>query len=153
MRRLLLVAALSSAAAAGAVAQQPARPGQRPAPRAGRDTAAADTAAPALEYRREVFSYRGGTRDPFATLITTSDVRPTIADLTLISIIYAPPANSVAVVRETGNPRPHRLRVGRQVGRLRVIQIQRYRVVFQIEEFGFERQEVLELQRGTGANP
>lgn len=151
---LALVAALL-AAVAGSLAgqqrppqpqpQQQARPGQRPAP------SVVDSTAPALEYRREVFSYRGGTRDPFMTLISSSDVRPTVNDLTLVSITYDPRGGSVAMVRERGVERPHRLRVGRTLGRLRVLQIQRNRVVFQVEEFGFERQEVLELQRSPEA--
>jgi hypothetical protein len=33
------------------------------------------------------------------------------------------------------------------VGRLRVIQIQPYQIVFQVEEFGFERQQTLSLPR------
>jgi hypothetical protein len=36
---------------------------------------------------------------------------------------------------------------GDTVGRLRVIQIRQYEIVFQVEEFGFERQEVLSLPR------
>ena len=106
-----------------------------------------DTVVP-LEYRREVFRYGGGPRDPFESLVTSSDVRPTIADLRLVSVAYDPRyGNSVALVRETGNPIPHRLRRGMTIGRLRVIQIRQTEVVFQIEEFGFERQEVLALPR------
>jgi len=106
-----------------------------------------DTVVP-LEYRREVFRYGGGSRDPFASLMTSSDVRPTIADLRLVSIAYDQRyGNSVAIVREAGNPVPHRLRTGMTIGRLRVIQIRQSEVVFQIEEFGFERQEVLTLPR------
>lgn len=146
------IVALCVAVAAGVpavlVAQQ-ARP-QAPAARAAqarRDSAVTDSAT-RVEYRREVFNYQGGTRDPFQTLITSSDVRPTIQELRLVSIVFDPRyGNSVAVVREEGNPTPHRLRRGGQIGRLRVIQIRQYSVVFQIEEFGFERQEELSLPR------
>ena len=106
-----------------------------------------DTIVP-VEYFREVYRYAGGSRDPFQSLVTSSDVRPTIADLRLVSIAYdARYGNSVAIVREEGNPVSHRLRRGSVIGRLRVIQIRPYEVVFQIEEFGFERQQVLTLAR------
>lgn len=128
---------------AGAVlAQQARRPAQRDTTRAAGDSAR-------VEYWREVFGYSGGTRDPFRSLITPgSNARLTIADLRLVAVAYdARYGNSVAIVREANNPRPHRLRRGDQVGRLRVVQIRQYEVVFQIEEFGLERQEVLSLPR------
>lgn len=106
-----------------------------------------DTNVP-LEYFREVFRYAGGARDPFGSLVQSSDVRPTIEDLRLVSIAYDPRyGNSVAIVREAGNPVPYRLRRGSVLGRLHVIQIREREVVFQIEEFGFERQQVLTLSR------
>jgi len=106
-----------------------------------------DSAAPP-EYRREIFRYPGGTRDPFESLIASRDVGPIISDLRLVSVTYDPRyGNSVAVVRAARDPRPIRLHRGDTVGRLRVIQIRQYEVVFQIEEFGFERQETLTLRR------
>jgi hypothetical protein len=142
----LAAAVLAALTLAGNAAAQ-----QAPAARRGTAAARPDSAQQEslrIEYRREVFSYQGGARDPFRSLITSSDVRPTIADLRLVSVVYdARGGNSVAVVREVDNPRPHRLRRGDQVGRLRVIQIRPREVVFQVEEFGFERQEVLALSR------
>jgi len=106
-----------------------------------------DSAAPP-ELRREVFRYTGASRDPFESLIATSNIGPMISDLRLVSITYDPRyGNSVAVVRAARDPRPIRLHRGDTVGRLRVIQIRQYEVVFQIEEFGFERQETLTLRR------
>jgi hypothetical protein len=117
-----------------------------PARRPGRSSLP-DSAAP-VEYRREVFRYTGGPRDPFESLIASHDVGPMIRDLRLVSIVYdARYGNSVAVVRAARDPRPIRLRRGDTVGRMRVIQIRQYEVVFQIEEFGFERQETLTLRR------
>ncbi|HTT68738.1 MAG TPA: hypothetical protein VMF70_11980 [Gemmatimonadales bacterium] len=136
------------AARAGAAA--PGRPSVR------RDTSLVgiDTTGGRVEYRREVYHYSGGSRDPFLTLISSSDVRPTLADLRLVSVIYDPHyGRSVAVVREAPGDKIHRLKRGDTVGRLRVLQIRQYEVVFQIEEFGFERQEVLSLQRQAEANP
>jgi hypothetical protein len=144
MNRAPVLVALALGTAAQLAAQSPAA---RPQAQQ-RDTARADSVAPRIEYLREVFNYRGGSRDPFRTLITSSDVRPTIADLRLVSVGYdASGGYSVAIVREAGNPRVHRLRRGDQIGRMRVVQIRRYEVVFQVEEFGFERQEVLSLPR------
>ncbi len=157
------VAALCVALAAPLAAQQPARPAPaRPAP--ARPTAPVRQATPPrdsvvvdsvhIDYMREVFNYQGGTRDPFQTLITSNEVRPTLQDLRLVAILYdARYGNSVAVVREAGNTRPHRLRRGDQIGRLRVIQIRQYSVVFQVEEFGFERQEELTLSRPEAGHP
>lgn len=156
----LVVVAAALAAAAPAVGQQAARP-LTPAAKPGgptmrRDTSLAgiDTSGGKVEYRREVFHYAGGERDPFQTLVSSSDVRPTLADLRLTSVIYDPRyGRSVAVVREEPGDKIHRLKRGDVVGRLRVLQIRQYEVVFQIEEFGFERQEVLSLQRQAEANP
>jgi len=106
-----------------------------------------DSASP-VEYRREVFRYTGGSRDPFESLITTRGVGPLITDLRLVSIAYDPRyGNSVAIVRAAHDTRPVRLRRGDTVGQMRVIQIRQFEVVFQIEEFGFERQVVLSLRR------
>jgi hypothetical protein len=106
-----------------------------------------DTTLP-VEYRREVFRYGGGSRDPFESLLTTGDMGPMIQDLRVVGITFdARYGNSVAIVRAANTPQPYRLRRGDTIGRMRVIQIRQYEVVFQIEEFGFERQEVLTLRR------
>ena len=155
-RPIVLAAVLALGTAAAAAAQ-----GARPAPKPvyatmRRDTSLVgiDTSGGKVEYRREVFHYAGGSRDPFQTLITAGGVGPGIADLRLVSVTYDPTyGRSVAIVREIKGERIHRLHRGDTVGRLRVLQIRQYEVVFQIEEFGFERQEVLSLQRQAEANP
>lgn len=121
-----------------------ARPGQRPAPH----DSIVDSTTIAVTYLREVYNYQGAARDPFASLLATSAAATNFADLRLVSVLYDPRGGrSIAVVRDKNRPSPWRLRRGDQVGRLRVIQIRPYEVVFQVEEFGFERQEVLTLQR------
>jgi hypothetical protein len=106
-----------------------------------------DTTLP-VEYRREVFRYGGGSRDPFESLLVTGDMGPMIGDLRLVAITFdARYGNSVAIIRALNVAQPFRLRRGDTIGRMRVIQIRQYEVVFQIEEFGFERQEVLALRR------
>ena len=137
--------------AAPPAAQRPGTPAQRPgaAPAAQRpgQPAVDSTVAPAINYNREVYHYQGAARDPFASLVTEAASASTFADLRLVSVIYDPRGGSIAVIRDKNNSSPHRVRVGQSIGRLRVIQIRPYEVVFQIEEFGFERQEVLTLQR------
>ncbi len=145
MNARLFAAALAALLAPAALAAQQQRPAAaRPA---ARDTASADTSL-RIEYRREVYNYRGGARDPFRSLAATNAVGPQINDLRVVSIVYdARGGRSVAVVRDVNNPRSYRVRRGDQVGRLRVVQIRQYEVVFQVEEFGFERQETLRLSR------
>jgi len=106
-----------------------------------------DSAGPP-ELRREIFRYAGGSRDPFTSLLATSSVGPMLSELRLVSITYDPRyGNSVAVVRAAHDSRPIRLHRGDTIGQLRVIQIRQFEVVFQVEEFGFERQETLTLRR------
>jgi hypothetical protein len=156
-RGVWLGAAMVALLAAGnAQAQQAARSTTAARPTLRRDTSLVgiDTTGGKVEYWREVYHYTGGARDPFQTLITSSEVRPTIDDLRLVSVIYDPTyGRSVAVVVESPGDKIHRLRRGDTLGRLRVLQIREYSVVFQIEEFGFERQVVLSLQRQVEANP
>lgn len=136
-------AAAAAAEATDSVAHPAAGAKPKPKPR----PVLPDSASPE-GYRREVFRYGGGSRDPFESLISTRGVGPLISDLRLVSIAYdARYGNSVAVVRAAHDTHPMRLRRGDTVGQMRVIQIRQYEVVFQIEEFGFERQEVLTLRR------
>ena len=37
---------------------------------------------------REVFSYEGGGRDPFLSLLRSGDIRPLLSDLRLVGIYY-----------------------------------------------------------------
>jgi hypothetical protein len=154
VRTLLRSALLGLLVVPAAVAQQPAAKATRPVLRRDTSLAGIDTTGGKVSYSREVFHYSGGARDPFETLITSSSVRPTIDDLRLVSVIYDPRyGRSVAVIREMPGERVHRLHRGDMIGRLRVLQIRQYEVVFQIEEFGFERQVVLALQRQAEENP
>lgn len=157
MNRLVLaLVALAACSSAPPAEETPAAaaPAEAPAaaPAAGQQAAARrpalpDSAAP-FEYRRELFRYTGGTRDPFESLIQTNGIGPMIEDLRVVSIVYdARYGNSVAIIRAARETKPRRLRRGDTVGNMRVIQIREYEVVFQIEEFGFERQQVLTLRR------
>jgi len=98
-----------------------------------------------LTFRREAFAYdAAGRRDPFVSLMASGELRPIISDLQLKSIIYdATGRNSVAVLRDAQTKDQYRVRVGQTLGRMRVTAIRPREVVFTIDEFGFNRQEVL----------
>jgi hypothetical protein len=118
-------------------------------------------------FEREVFSYeRAGRRDPFMSLMTSSEIRPLLPDLRLVGIAYdATGRNSVAVLREdaqdanAGNSRGggrdmkdvpmYRVKEGQQLGRMRVARIGPKSVTFTIEEFGYSRQETLTVSESN----
>jgi hypothetical protein len=156
---LVLVAALASGASAQARAQAVSRPipgpVAHPAAKAPA-TAAAKTATPPLPtpdttpkvlINREVFQYEGdGRRDPFVSLLTTSDLKPMLTDLKLVGVAYDPRGqNSVAVLRDVTSKDQYKVRVGQTIGRMRVAAIQPKAVIFTIEEFGYSRQELLPI--------
>lgn len=143
---LVLVAAVATGAATQSRASSPApaRPvSAAPAPAA---PAAADTPQRVL-INREMFQYDAdGRRDPFVSLLTTSDLRPLLTDLKLVAVAFDPNGrNSVAVMRDVTSKEQYRVRVGQTLGRMRVAAIQEKAVVFTIEEFGFSRQELLAM--------
>jgi hypothetical protein len=119
-------------------------------------------------FEREVFSYeRDGRRDPFISLMTTSDLRPLLPDLRLVGIAYDPTGrNSVAVFKEDAQELPnnrasrsgqsqkadvpmYRVKEGQQLGRMRVARIGPKSVTFTIEEFGYSRQETLAVNENN----
>lgn len=101
---------------------------------------------------RETFSYdRGGARDPFVSLLNTSELRPVISDLRLVGILFDPSGRrSVAVMRDKTN-QLYRATVGQTLGRMRVARISPRAVYFTIEEFGFNRTDSLVLADSTKA--
>jgi hypothetical protein len=131
---LTLLAVGASASHVGA--QQPPRPAAMPTE---------------IILQRETFVYNGGgRRDPYKSLMTSSDVRPLLSDLRLTAVAFDPVGNnSVAILRDTFSKQQYRIRVGQQLGRLRVAAIRQRAVQFTIEEFGFNRQETLPLSSDT----
>ncbi len=110
------------------------------------------------ELEREVFSYRGSGRDPFVSLIQSGEVRPLVEDLRVTSITYDPryPATSVAVLRDTsasGQNQAYAVRVGDELGRMRVAEITPGQVVMIVSEFGLDRQVVLRQRRRQEGTP
>lgn len=126
-------------------------------------TPAADSAAAATAARRpmqvladvdtvilrEVFSYAGGGRDPFVSLLGTTVSGPELTDLELTGIYYMNdnPSQSVAVLRERVSNRRHSVRAGQRLGRLYVAEVGMQDVWFTIDDFGVTRREMLTLRK------
>lgn len=156
---LVFVSALASGASAQARAQATSRPtpntAARPAAKApatpptktATPPAPAPDTTPKVLINREVFQYEGdGRRDPFVSLLTTSDLKPLLTDLKLVGVAYDPRGqNSVAVLRDITSKDQYKVRVGQTIGRMRVAAIQPKAVIFTIEEFGYSRQELLPI--------
>lgn len=104
---------------------------------------------------RETFDYdAGGRRDPFVSLMNTSELRPLITELKLVAVAYDPLGhNSVAVLRDLTSKEQYRVRVGQTLGRMRVAAIHEKEVIFTIEEFGYSRQEILNMVDTTKKRP
>lgn len=107
------------------------------------------------EVLRESFTYAGGARDPFVSLITQDKVGPEFNDLLLVGVYLDTrrAANSIAVLRDKSNQKRYTLRVGERLGRLKVAQIRQTDVVFTVEDIGFERQETLSLRKREDQTP
>jgi hypothetical protein len=103
--------------------------------------------------RREVFAYEpSGRRDPFVTLMTVGELRPMISDLAISGILIDPTGrNSVAVLRDVSSKEQYRVKVGQQLGRMRVARITQKAVTFTIEEFGYSRQQELAMDETNQA--
>jgi hypothetical protein len=108
-----------------------------------------------IDVMREAFAYAGGTRDPFASLINANKNGPEIADLDLVGVYLdlRTPSNNVVVLRERASSKRHKMRVGDELGRARLVQIRSRDAVFKIEDFGFERQETLSLRKQEVETP
>lgn len=119
--------------------------------RATADSARGDSlkVARETEVLRETFTYAGGARDPFASLISEDKVGPEYSDLLLVGVYLdlRRANNSLAVLRDKTNQKRYKLRVGDRLGRLKVAQIRQTDVVFTVEDIGFERQETLSLRK------
>ena len=114
--------------------------------------AVADTAGK-IVLRREVFAYdQSGRRDPFVSLMTVGELRPMISDLAITGILIDPTGrNSIAILRDVTSKEQYRVRVGQQIGRMRVARIAQRAVTFTIEEFGYSRQQELAMEESNQA--
>ena len=111
-------------------------------------TVAPDTArSQVATIMREVYDYEsGGRRDPFISLLMSPELRPTVADLRLVGVLYDESGRRpVAIMRDILTNTQYRVTTGMALGRLRVALIKRRAVIFNIEEFGLNRQDSLVL--------
>jgi hypothetical protein len=110
-----------------------------------------DTASVPTTLMREEYAYsRDGRRDPFYSLLATSELRPTIGDLRLTGILFdRSGSRSVATLRDVSSNVQYRVFVGSTLGRMRVNAIRMKAVVFTIDEFGTTRQDSLFLGDST----
>lgn len=142
------------AALAPASVESVEEPAVAPAESASAAVAPDDSAAvPADETEtiegRESFSYAGGSRDPFVSLLANAKVGPELPDLLLVAIYYDTrnPSASVVVMREKVGGKKYNLRPGDRLGRMRVTTVRPKDVTFAIDDFGTERQETVSLRK------
>ena len=97
----------------------------------------------------------GGARDPFASLLNTTTTGPEIGSLDLVGVYQdlRDTDNSIVVLREKATAKRHKMRVGDQLGRARLVQIRPRDAVFTVRDFGFERQETLSLRKQEVETP
>jgi hypothetical protein len=112
-----------------------------------------DTTTPTTTIMRETFDYdASGRRDPFVSLLTTNELRPSMSDLRLTGILFDQAGgHSVATLRDLGTNAQYRVTVGSALGRMRVSAIRTKTVLFTIEEFGSSRQDSLVMGDSTKA--
>ena len=99
--------------------------------------------------QREVYSYAGGGRDPFESLLESSLIGPELSDLSLVAIYidHNVPERSVVVLRERVTGKRFNLHDGDRLGRIRVAGIRERDVDFIVDDFGTDRRETLSLRR------
>lgn len=99
---------------------------------------------------REIYSYSSaGRRDPFVSLMSTGELRPFLADLSLLGVIYdtETPRRSVAILADGSNGQTYRVMVGTVLGRMKVAKIGQQDITFAVDEFGMSRQQVLVMDK------
>jgi hypothetical protein len=131
-----------------AAAQAPAKVVERSP--AAKSELGVDTAGTTPTILRESYDYsREGRRDPFVSLLTTNELRPTMSDLRLTGILFDQSGHSVATLRDVATNASYRVATGATLGRMRVSAIRIKTVVFTIDEFGTTRQDSLVIGDST----
>ncbi len=154
------VAATNAHTEAEQAVEQPkagAKPAIKPAPAKAvvrksleLEGATVDTTGTPPVIMREAYAYsREGRRDPYVSLLTTNELRPTMSDLRLTGILYDEGGHSVATLRDLATNASYRVAAGTTLGRMRVSVIRLKTVVFTIDEFGTTRQDSLFLGDST----
>jgi hypothetical protein len=159
-----VVVALAVVATAQTTARAPVRVAAAPLSKPALAPSVAPSVAPAVapgvaptaaaenpQLTREAYAYQGtGRRDPFVSLMNNGELRPVFQDLKLVAVAFDPLGrNSVAVLRDVTSKEQYRVKVGQEIGRMRVAAIREKSVTFGIEEFGYSRQETLAMNDST----
>lgn len=110
---------------------------------------------PGTPVTRETYSYSGGTRDPFLSVLDIANIGPEFPDLELVGLMYQDraPSQSLAVLRDRLSGKRYTVREGDRLGRMRVASIRRHDVTFSIDDYGTERQESLSIKKPEGNSP
>ena len=128
----------------------PAVDASTPAPSAAAPMIAVDTLAASGErpLLRESYSYQGGGRDPFRSVINVTVSGPELPDLSLVGVIYdaGNSRNSVATFRETGSNRRYNVSPGQSIGRLFVADVSPTSATLRMNDFGVIREQTYSLR-------
>ena len=151
---LILAAVFGGFVPSAAEAQEETPPPTRPPRRVNTEN---------LVSEREVFNYpRYQRRNPFTPLLIGDEAGPRFEEIELAMIIFvaADPTGSVALFGPKGGVAGlegiaaqeaaalnYRVRRGTRLGNVRILEIQRTRVVVEVEEFGLTEQRIMELRR------
>ena len=110
---------------------------------------------PGTPVSRESYSYSGGTRDPFLSVLDVANIGPEFPDLELVGLMYQDraPSQSLAVLRDRLSGKRYTVREGDRLGRMRIASIRRHDVTFSIDDYGTERQESLSIKKPEGNSP
>ena len=137
-------AMLAEEGAPASAAAAPAAP-VAAAPMVAVDTLAASGQRPLL---RESYSYRGGGRDPFRSVINVAVSGPELPDLSLVGVIYDPAnaRNSVATFRDAGSNRRYNVSPGQSIGRLFVADVSSTSATLRMNDFGVIREQTYSLR-------
>ena len=140
-----------AAKSAAKPAAKPAAPKTVERPITKLDIAGVDTAGTPPVILREAYAFaKDGRRDPFVSLLTTNELRPTMSDLRLTGIVFAEgEGRSIATLRDVATNASYRVFTGSTLGRMRVSSIRTKTIVFTIDEFGTTRQDSLVLGDST----
>jgi hypothetical protein len=148
--------AAALAAAGDETSQAPAAPKPgAPAPKPRPKVDETQIPEPGAQLPRESYSFSGGSRDPFESVLTTGTVGPELPDLDLVAVYFnsRTPGASVAVLRDRVSGRNFTIKEGVRLGRMRVTSIRQKDVLFTIDDYGTERQESLALRKQEGTKP
>jgi len=100
-----------------------------------------------VQYRREVFHYPTGRRNPFTPVRAGEQLGPRFEDLELSGVIFNERLGSVAVLVDRTTGKRYRVHQGERVGQARVARISPDEVSFVVSGFGQSRTEVLRVKK------